>query len=174
MWNPESKGWVHDLQGLGGSYTPPAISRFYIRCSFSRNPPCCFPVASFNKQEKINSGRRRCAFLEEWARFAWGLVEMYIIFMACFLPKAMVKDLVKNMIKKWRNGKWSGNSNKLLCVCLCVSNAHIEIIVSFVVVNFFSCLSITRYHEVGFWRNLQDIHPANLPDLSNPSKNSKY
>ena len=35
------------------------------------------------------------------------------------------------------------------------------------------CLVITRYHEIGFRQNLQEIHPSGLPDLSKPSRTQK-
>ena len=43
--------------------------------------------------------------------------------------------------------------------------ARIEIVVAFLVVNFFGLLVITQHHEVGFGPNLEEIDPTSLPDL---------
>ena len=54
-----------------------------------------------------------------------------------------------------------------------VSYAHIERVVAFLLVNFFSFLAITRHQEIGFRRILQEIHPTRLLDLSKPSRTSQ-
>ena len=45
------------------------------------------------------------------------------------------------------------------------SYAQILILVNLILVNKFSFLIITRHHELGFGRNLVEIHPTSLPDL---------
>ena len=44
--------------------------------------------------------------------------------------------------------------------------AHIEVVVAFLVVNFFGFLVIARYHTMRFWRNLEEMNPTDLPELS--------
>ena len=46
--------------------------------------------------------------------------------------------------------------------------AHIEVVVTLVVVNFFSFLVIARYPTVRFLRKLVEILPTGLPDLPKP------
>ena len=43
--------------------------------------------------------------------------------------------------------------------------AQILILVNLILVKNFSFLIITRHHELGFGRNLVEIHPTSLPDL---------
>ena len=46
--------------------------------------------------------------------------------------------------------------------------AHIEIVVTFLVVNFLGFLVIARYPTMRFWRNLVEMFPFSLPELSKP------
>ena len=43
----------------------------------------------------------------------------------------------------------------------------------FLAVDFSGWLDTTRYHQVGFRQNLEEIHPTGLLDLSKPSRTSK-
>ena len=64
-----------------------------------------------------------------------------------------------------------GHFSLKTCLKPC-KRAHIEIVVAFYNVN--TCfLVMSRYHELGFRRNLVEIHPTSLPDLSKPSRTSK-
>ena len=47
------------------------------------------------------------------------------------------------------------------------NDAHSEVVVTFLIVIFWIFYQ-TRHHEVGFRRNLQEIHPTVLPDLPTP------
>ena len=47
--------------------------------------------------------------------------------------------------------------------------AHIEIVVTFLVVNFFRFLVMVRNPLERFWRKLVEILPTGLPELSKPS-----
>ena len=46
--------------------------------------------------------------------------------------------------------------------------AHIEVVVTLVVVNFFGFLVIARYPTVRLSRKLEEILPTGLPDLPKP------
>ena len=46
--------------------------------------------------------------------------------------------------------------------------AHIEVVVTFLVVNFFGFLVITRHHGSFEGRHLVEILPTGLPELSKP------
>ena len=46
--------------------------------------------------------------------------------------------------------------------------AHIEVVVAFLVVNFFVFLVITRHHGSFERRHQVEMNPADLPDLSTP------
>ena len=46
--------------------------------------------------------------------------------------------------------------------------AHIEIVVTFLVVKIFVFLVIARYRTMRFWRKLEEMLPFSLPDLSKP------
>ena len=47
-------------------------------------------------------------------------------------------------------------------------NAHIEVVVAFLVVNFFGFLVITRHHGDLQVRDLVEMNPTDLPELSKP------
>ena len=51
---------------------------------------------------------------------------------------------------------------------------HIDIAVASLIVDLLVVLVITQHHQVGFRRNLQEIHPISLPDLSKPSRTSEH
>ena len=51
--------------------------------------------------------------------------------------------------------------------------AHIEVLVTFLLVNFLGFLVITRYPTMRFWRKLVEILPISLPELSKPSRTSE-
>ena len=46
-------------------------------------------------------------------------------------------------------------------------------VVASLVVNIFGFLVMTRYHQVGFERKLEDLFPTSLPDCSKPSRTAK-
>ena len=49
-----------------------------------------------------------------------------------------------------------------------LSYAHIEVLVTFLLVKIFGFWVIARYRTMRFWRKLEEMLPFSLPDLSKP------
>ena len=54
-----------------------------------------------------------------------------------------------------------------------VGYAHIEVLVTFLLVKIFGFWVIARYPTMRFWRKLVEILPISLPELSKPSRTSE-
>ena len=86
------------------------------------------------------------------------------------------QDKTKNNSRKNKKNKWKSlkiYKNRILKKTKKNIYAHIEVLVTFLLVIFFGFLVITRSHEDVYGRNLVEIDPTSLPQLSKQLRDLK-